>query len=65
MRELRLLGFEARISFVDDVHAAFAAHDFAIAVTRFQSFKRGSDFHGATRLVIYRAVHSYAFQDRA
>jgi hypothetical protein len=42
---LALAGFETRISFVDHIDPALAAHNFAIAVAVFQRFKRASDFH--------------------
>ena len=42
-----LLGLEARVGLVDDVNAALAAHDFAVAVAALQRLERGTDFHGA------------------
>ena len=47
-----LFCFKTRVCFVNDVDAALTANDFAIAVTAFEGFERGSDFHD---------VHSWKF----
>jgi hypothetical protein len=45
MLQLALTGLEARIGLVDDVDAAFTAHDAAVFVTRFGRLQRIPYFH--------------------
>jgi len=42
---LALTCLEATLGFIDDVYAAFAAHDTAIAVPALQRAERVADFH--------------------
>jgi hypothetical protein len=42
---LALAGFETRVGLVNDVDAAFAAHNLAVGVTVLERFDGGGDFH--------------------
>src|SRR5437899_3216077 len=44
-----LAGLEARVGLVDDVDAAFAAHDAAVLVARLHGLQRMADLHGSSR----------------
>ena len=46
--ESALASFEARVFLVDDVYAAFAAHDAAIFIALLSGFEGAEDFHGKT-----------------
>jgi hypothetical protein len=51
---LALAALAARFGFIDNVDAATAAHDFAVAVAIFQSFQRVDDFHRKVPTIILR-----------
>jgi hypothetical protein len=46
---LALAGFEAALRLIDDVNAAFAAHDPVVPVTAAKRFQGIANFHGAIR----------------
>src|SRR6185436_19105426 len=44
-----LAGLEARVGLVDDVDAAFAAHDAAVLVAQLHGLERMADLHGSSQ----------------
>jgi hypothetical protein len=61
-RELTLTGFAAGLHLVDDVNAAFAADDAAIAVSFLEAFQRVHDFHGFNNPInIYKSSRTLTF----
>ena len=55
-KDLTLAGFEPGLRFVDHIDAAFAAHDSAIAMTRFQRTERVCDFHQPSPAIAARGA---------
>jgi hypothetical protein len=51
-----LPSFHARVFLVNDVHAAFAAHDAAVFVTFFGGFQRAKDFHNYLAIINERRL---------
>jgi hypothetical protein len=55
-RVLALTDFATRLHLVDDVNAATATHDLAVAIAVFQSFQRVNDFHRTSILIQIRKM---------
>jgi hypothetical protein len=55
-RLLTLAGLEPGLRLVDHIDAAFAAHDSAIAMTRFQRTERVCDFHQPSPAIAARGA---------
>ena len=50
-----MAGLEPLLGLVDDIDPAFAAHNAAVFVARFQGLEGTSDFHGSARGVKFEA----------
>ena len=51
-----LTGLETRVGLVDDVDAAFAAHDLAIAVAALERAERIANLHRSSPIAAHREV---------